>query len=780
MKRKLVMKLLAGCLSVTMLSPFSVWAAEPSQENEMAVQAEQGVQEKIEAPQPEEEPEQEGKKTEDSAVLQEQQPESEVSQNVEEKTQSEQQPEEKFGWEIREGRWTYTFQDGTTPKEFFEEIEDEIYYFDEEGWMVTQWQKIQGQWYYFNASGHMLTGWQHLGGSWYYLDAKGKMLTSWQQLEGSWYYLDSSGRMLTGWNWVNGKCYYLKDSGAMAADTWIDGYYVDKSGAWIPGKIKEEQQSGWILDGNRWWYRHADGSYTKSDWEKINGKWYYFDSAGWMTTDWQLVKGSWYYLSGSGEMLTGWQLVKGNWYYLDGSGRMLTGWRWINGKCYYLNQSGAMASDTWVGNYYVDKSGAWIPDKASAGWISSGNRWWYRHADGSYTKSDWEKINGKWYYFDANGWMLTGWQRVRGIWYYLDGSGAMLTGWQYIGDKWYYLSGSGAMLTGWQFIGGKWYYLESSGAMASDTWIGEYYVNASGVWEEGKQSTGWQQSNGRWYYINTDGSRAKSTWKNIDGSDYYFDADGWMVTGWLKLGKNYYYLKENGAKAVDYWVGTTGVGGYYINKYGVMVADSTYSVGDTIYTFDSNGLCTGKEERYVRVKDKNGRTYKVEKQFQTDPQVGVDVTEDEFLAVAVYAEAGNQGMPGMTGVALVMLNRMNTTREGAASPYPSQANIMIYQAQQFEVARNGALTKYLKDIDSSYLKNAKAAVSEARKIIDVYNEKGTPRQVEGLTMPEGKTDFNYMGFMTPKAFENANLDWEKTEAFTYMNTTFYTTWIKKR
>lgn len=677
MKRKLVMKLLAGCLSVTMLSPFSVWAAEPSQENEMAVQAEQGVQEKIEAPQPEEEPEQEGKKTEDSAVLQEQQPESEVSQNVEEKTQSEQQPEEKFGWEIREGRWTYTFQDGTTPKESFEEIEDEIYYFDEEGWMVTQWQKIQGQWYYFNDRGHMLTGWQYLGGSWYYLDAKGKMLTGWQQLNGSWYYLDSSGRMLTGWNWMNGKCYYLKDSGAMAADTWIDGYYVDKSGAWIPGKIKEEQQSGWILDGNRWWYRHADGSYTKSDWEMIDGKWYYFDPAGWMTTGWQLVKGSWYYLSGSGEMLTGWQLVKGSWYYLDGSG-------------------------------------------------------------------------------------------------------AMLTGWQYIGDKWYYLSESGAMLTGWQFIGGKWYYLESSGAMASDTWIGEYYVNASGVWEEGKQSTGWQQSNGRWYYINTDGSRAKSTWKNIDGSDYYFDADGWMVTGWLKLGKNYYYLKENGAKAVDYWVGTTGVGGYYINKYGVMVADSTYSVGDTIYTFDSNGLCTGKEERYVRVKDKNGRTYKVEKQFQTDPQVGVDVTEDEFLAAAVYAEAGNQGMPGMTGVALVMLNRMNTTREGAASPYPSQANIMIYQAQQFEVARNGALTKYLKDIDSSYLKNAKAAVSEARKIIDAYNEKGMPRQVEGLTMPEGKTDFNYMGFMTPKAFENANLDWEKTEAFTYMNTTFYTTWIKKR
>ena len=94
-----------------------------------------------------------------------------------------------------------------------------------------------------------------------------------------------------------------------------------------------------------------------------------------------------------------------------------------------------------------------------------------------------------------------------------------------------------------EFIGGKWYYLESSGAMASDTWIGEYYVNASGVWEEGKQSTGWQQSNGRWYYINTDGSRAKSTWKNIHGSDYYFD--GRLDGDWLaEAGKELLLFKR--------------------------------------------------------------------------------------------------------------------------------------------------------------------------------------------------------------------------------------------
>ena len=767
MKRKIVAKLLAGCLSVAMISPLTVQAASVEQEadvqsveqtieegmGEENVQTEEEtVAEKEEASQPEEIIKEE--ETEETGIPEKE----EVTEQQLLSGQSSQ--EKKQGWEQVENRWKYIREDGTNPQEEFEEIKGKTYYFDREGWMATNWQEIEEKWYYFGEDGAMLTGWQ----------------------------------------WINGKCYYMKDNGVMEADTWIGEYYVDKSGAWIPGKSKENHQSGWIQNGNRWWYRHSDGSYTKSDWEKINGKWYYFDASGWMITGWQKVNGTWYYMNGSGRMLTGWQLIGNSWYYLngsgamqtgwqkigavwyymDGSGRMLTGWQWINGKCYYMNNSGAMAADTWIGNYYVDGSGAWIPNKTADGWVRSGNRWWYRHSDGSYTKSDWEKINGKWYYFDREGWMLTGWQKVSGTWYYMDGSGAMLTGWQKIGGTWYYLNGSGAMLTGWQKIDGKWYYLKDSGAMASNTWIGNYYVNGSGVWEEGKTLYGWQQEGARWYYVNTDGTRIKSSWKTIKGSEYYFDENGWMVTGWLKKGNNYYYLKENGTKASNYWVGTTGVGGYYINKYGIMVANSTYSVGDYIYSFNSSGLCTSKEERYVRAKDKNGRTYKVEKQYKTDPQVGVDVTEDEFLAAAVYTEAGNQGMPGMTGVALVMLNRMNTTRDGAASPYPSQANIMIYQAQQFEVARNGTLTKWLKNIKSSQLDNAKAAVKEARRIINEYNTNKTPRTVEGLQMPAGKKDFNYMGFMTPKAFNNANLDWEKTEAFTYLNTTFYTTWIKKK
>ena len=413
-------------------------------------------------------------------------------------------------------------------------------------------------------------------------------------------------------------------------------------------------------------------------------------------------------------------------------------------------------------------------------WIRNGNRWWYRHADGSYTTNGWEVINGAWYYFDGAGWMVTGWVKLSGTWYYL--------------------TGSGAMATGWIQTGGTWYYMNASGAMVTDTWIGDNYVDGSGAWVQGKTRAQayWVQNNGGWLYVQENGSYAKSTWKTIDGKEYYFGADGYMVTGWLKQGSTWYYLKPTaknsaekvGEKAYNYWVGTAGIGGYYIDKYGRMVAGKDYSLGSYVYTFDANGLCTNRENRYLQVTDANGRKYNVEKKtYLSDPQVGVDVTEDEFLAAAVYAESANQGLTGMTGVAMVMLNRMRTNKTSSA-PYPSEAKNMIYQATQFEVARDGALTKSLNLIVSgkggTAMENAKKAVANARAICDAYDNNKTDElsdEVKGileeLKVPEGHTMLEYLGFMTPKAFENANLDPEKTHAFTYKNTTFYSTWIKK-
>lgn len=139
---------------------------------------------------------------------------------------------------------------------------------------------------------------------------------------------------------------------------------------------------GWVSEGNRWWYREADGSYPAGEWSFINNKWYLFNKAGYMETGWQLWDGRYYYLSVNGDMMTGWIESNKKWYYLDASnGHMLTGWLnagsgfyylnvdgsrasgWtaIGGKWYYFNpETGLMAANTVVGTYIVNNEGVWV------------------------------------------------------------------------------------------------------------------------------------------------------------------------------------------------------------------------------------------------------------------------------------------------------------------------------------------------------------------------------------------------------------------------------------
>ena len=69
-------------------------------------------------------------------------------------------------------------------------------------------------------------------------------------------------------------------------------------------------------------------------------------------------------------MLTGWYYDKElqHWFYMNESGEMLTGWQLIDGVWYYLNPisdgtKGAKLTNQWIGEYFVDANGAWVPDK---------------------------------------------------------------------------------------------------------------------------------------------------------------------------------------------------------------------------------------------------------------------------------------------------------------------------------------------------------------------------------------------------------------------------------
>ena len=139
--------------------------------------------------------------------------------------------------------------------------------------------------------------------------------------------------------------------------------------------------------------------------------------------------------------------------------------------------------------------------EVKSGWGKDEVGYKYQKENGSFAKAEWEPVDGTWYHFDENGYMQTGWLNT----------------------------------------GGTWYYLNADGSMAKDTWIGTYYVDASGAWV----IEGWQQSGYGWWYQRANGTYPASVWEQINGIWYYFDANGYMLADTTT--PDGYYVDANGA-----------------------------------------------------------------------------------------------------------------------------------------------------------------------------------------------------------------------------------------
>ena len=403
------------------------------------------------------------------------------------------------------------------------------------------WNQINGYWYYFATGKEMRNEIVKIGTAYYGFDSYGRMYDNtdfyYSDSEISGYFrarsggslilqdtfslgtdlysYDKNGVGLEGYHTVNGTEYYFI-SGKKATDT----AFRDESGSYYAadesGKLYALSNNTWTKAGNYYYYV-KDGVIQKNTIAFIQGKYYGFDSYGRMYANQTFSSGFensdleenfrgskgyvpklWDYqtchASASGALLCNqWYEDTTGKYYFDGNGIGYEGTHWIDGKRYTFSKGKV-----------IDPAPA-----AKSAWVKGSKGWWYRHADGSYTKNGWEKINGKYYLFDASGYMLTGWQNVKGIWYYMNANGDMTSNaWQKLNNKWYYFNADGVMITkswrqiagkwyyfeadgsmagkGWHQINGKWYYMYDSGIMATNTWIGNSYVDANGVWTKSK------------------------------------------------------------------------------------------------------------------------------------------------------------------------------------------------------------------------------------------------------------------------------------------------------
>ena len=234
------------------------------------------------------------------------------------------------------------------------------------------------------------------------------------------------------------------------------------------------------------------------------------------------------YYKGDGSFATGWTRIGADqvWYYFDpATGKKVTN-KWIGSDAsgwYYLMNNGQMAVSTWVGDYYVNKNGKWVPNygKSVEGW----------------------KHNGKGYWYD-------------------NGVGGWYTGWHYI------TAGPNGAAPGW-------YYFNDAGYMARNVWVGEYYVGNDGVMYASKNA----QIAGTWYSFDADGrvyAKAKSEndlWATTNDNHAYeqlLTRDGsegtslrhYNYDGTLKKNawEGDYYLGPQGKMLTNQWVGEYYVG----------------------------------------------------------------------------------------------------------------------------------------------------------------------------------------------------------------------------
>ena len=401
----------------------------------------------------------------------------------------------------------------------------------------------------------------------------------WQQDDSqNWYYMENDKKLANQWlTWPDGTMRYVGGNGLIVTDNWVSfegsRYRVKADGSRYENEwfsITNDPTLPSSKASTLWYYAGSDGKILVNGWYEIGGKQYYFYAGGNSPRKTNFVlEEKRYYVDENGARLgPGWFSVdnidsKGNpytnWYYAQEDGSLLTnGWHVLDGVTYYFDASGNSYRKRWFNledaRYYVDETGA-----LKTGWFSitgtnsngqEYTNWYHADSNGSVWRGGWGELDGKWYYFDANGLSY----RKR-----------------------------------WFVDGKKRYYLDEDGVLKNSGWFSIDSTNAN---------TG--EVTHAWYYAQADGDVLKDGYHEIEGKNYYFDANGYSYRKrWMTDNSgNRRYLGEDGALYENEWFSVSGLDSrnaeytywYYAGKDGKILMDGWKKVGDNYYRFNTSGV----------------------------------------------------------------------------------------------------------------------------------------------------------------------------------------------
>lgn len=167
-------------------------------------------------------------------------------------------PEGFTGWKEKKGYYYY-YINAKRQRNKVLNLEDGIYYVNQEGQRQYGWQTVNQKTYFFQEDGKAKLGWMKEEGSYYYFNPqtgtmyKDIMLVS---PDSKMYIFDKNGKRCSRWTNYNGKKYYVNKSG-----------YV---------------QTGWLKVNNNWYYFHKKYGfmYKNRTATTSSGKKYIFNSKG--------------------------------------------------------------------------------------------------------------------------------------------------------------------------------------------------------------------------------------------------------------------------------------------------------------------------------------------------------------------------------------------------------------------------------------------------------------------------------------------------------------------